>query len=206
MRERFGRWPAVVLLAAGVGAGLVSGVVARAWMRVISTDPEFSWSGTMYIVIAFGLFGAASGVALLARRWRPGLGRVLGRIVGVVGVLPVFMGAGAMLFPTVLVGGMAVGQRTWPRWVRVVCGALAAAPIVAIWGGIVNDLGAVSVRSTVGIAGLAVVAGALVLGASCSFGHEADEPSLPRPVRIGGLAAMLAVLLFVTVGVAGLRG
>lgn len=36
--------------------GLAIGVIARFWMRWISTDPEFSWSGTIFIVGAFALF------------------------------------------------------------------------------------------------------------------------------------------------------
>jgi hypothetical protein len=36
--------------------GLVLGVIARFWMRWISTDPEFSLSGTIFIVGAFALF------------------------------------------------------------------------------------------------------------------------------------------------------
>jgi hypothetical protein len=36
--------------------GLAIGVIARFWMRWISTDSEFSWSGTILIVGAFALF------------------------------------------------------------------------------------------------------------------------------------------------------
>jgi hypothetical protein len=46
-------------LAAGVVAGLVCGGLARALMRVVSVvsddQPEFSWSGTLFIVLLFVL-------------------------------------------------------------------------------------------------------------------------------------------------------
>jgi len=38
---------------AGPIAGLAVVVVARAWMRWITVDPEFSWSGTIGIVVVF---------------------------------------------------------------------------------------------------------------------------------------------------------
>ena len=36
--------------AVGVVAGFVWGVVARGFMRLMTVTPEFTWSGTLYIV------------------------------------------------------------------------------------------------------------------------------------------------------------
>ena len=44
-----------------VGAGW--GVVARAWMRLISEHPEFTWSGTLYVVGAPAVIGAVVALA-----------------------------------------------------------------------------------------------------------------------------------------------
>ena len=45
--------PAALLT--GAVAGVLWGVVARAWMRLISADHEFSWGGTLAIVAIFAL-------------------------------------------------------------------------------------------------------------------------------------------------------
>ena len=44
------------VVVAALTGGLALGVISRLWMRWISTDPEFSWSGTIFIVIAFMIF------------------------------------------------------------------------------------------------------------------------------------------------------
>ena len=59
----------------GLGLGLLWGVAARVWMRLINpTNPEFSWAGTLMILTLAALLGL--GVGLLAaakvkgaRRW-----------------------------------------------------------------------------------------------------------------------------------------
>ncbi len=55
-----------LLLATLAGVGL--GAIARLWMRWISTDPEFSWPGTIGIVASFTVFAAAQAVAAVVRR------------------------------------------------------------------------------------------------------------------------------------------
>jgi hypothetical protein len=56
-------------LVAGVAAGLVCGGLARALMRVVSVisddEPEFSWSGTIFIVLLF-VIAAVPGAVLAA--------------------------------------------------------------------------------------------------------------------------------------------
>src|SRR5687767_10113733 len=80
-------WPLV--LAGGLVGGVVWGLNARLWMRFISTNTEFTWSGTLFIVIAFGIVGLAQSGAYLARR--ADLGRrpmTVLRVVGVISLLP----------------------------------------------------------------------------------------------------------------------
>lgn len=40
-----------VALLAGAAAGMLWGVVARVWMRFISAEHEFTWNGTLAIVM-----------------------------------------------------------------------------------------------------------------------------------------------------------
>ena len=44
------------------------GICARVWMRFIATDPEFTWAGTLFIVIGFGIAGLGQSGAYLGRR------------------------------------------------------------------------------------------------------------------------------------------
>ncbi len=86
--------------------GVSWGVVARVWMRLISTSPDFSWAGTLGILIAFGIVGLALGVVYAARRREAsGWWRLLYLLVPVP-----FAGAGLPLLPAVVVGGWALGR------------------------------------------------------------------------------------------------
>jgi hypothetical protein len=101
-----------LLVPAGFVLGALLGVVARLWMRWISTEPEFSWGGTIFIVGAFAVFGLTQAVALSTRLHRRGrLVRTVARAAGVVGMLPLFASAGSIMMPTVVFGGLAVWRR-----------------------------------------------------------------------------------------------
>src|SRR5918994_253213 len=62
------RLPGPVVLLGGLLGGVVWGIDARVWMRFISTDPEFTWSGTLFIVIGFGVAGLGQAAGYLGRR------------------------------------------------------------------------------------------------------------------------------------------
>ena len=88
-------------LAAGLAAGALWGVVARAFMRLLSDDPQFSWGGTLGIVGASAVAGALVGLVHGARvtgrsRWW--------RLAALPGVL-LFAGPGSLLLPAAV--GMA---------------------------------------------------------------------------------------------------
>ncbi|HKJ55692.1 MAG TPA: hypothetical protein VJ978_06865 [Nitriliruptoraceae bacterium] len=118
----------------GIGSGLVAGagwgIVARLWMRLVTAVPEFTWTGTLFIVGASALIGAMAGLAIVAgdRAWR-GAGVLRG--VAVASTILLGVGAGTFVVPTIVFGGVALGVRGLEElalhW-RVVT----ALPIVAI--------------------------------------------------------------------------
>lgn len=111
-------WAAVL---GGAGLGLGWGIAARAWMRLISTSPEFSIEGTAAILIITTLFGTCAGLALAARRrgWRR-WGHYGPRVLAVFFFIPFGMAGGAPLMLTVLLAVLAVTQATvFGVWVVV---------------------------------------------------------------------------------------
>ncbi len=96
------RWPA-----AGVAAGLAWGAFARGWMRYISTNPEFTWPGTIAIVALAGLAGACLLTVEGLRRGGKGGWR---RAVAVPALL-MFASPGAVMAPTAVLGGLALSGR-----------------------------------------------------------------------------------------------
>ncbi|MDH4077610.1 MAG: hypothetical protein OEW29_16895 [Acidimicrobiia bacterium] len=119
-------------------AGAALGAVARWWMRLLSDDPEFSWNGTIAIVVVFTVAGAGHALAdrtrQTRRRWA-----TLGRVVGGILTLGLFVAAGGMMLPTVAGGSLAVWRRDWPRWTRALPAAVALPVPVSIAGKAVDD-------------------------------------------------------------------
>ena len=101
-------WAAVL---GGAGLGFVWGIAARIWMRLISTKPEFSISGTAAILVIATVFGACTGFAFAARRrgWRR-WGHYLPRGLVVAFFVPFGGFGGAPLMFTVLLAALAVTQ------------------------------------------------------------------------------------------------
>jgi len=94
-------------LALGFLGGMTVGVLARVWMRWISTDPEFSWSGSIFIVMSFTIFFTAQSiVAIFRRRVRSRRATTLVRVLGVLLSLPLFSAAGAVMLPTVAIASI----------------------------------------------------------------------------------------------------
>lgn len=117
----------------GLAGGLALGILARFWMRLLSDDPEFSWSGTLFIVIGFGVFGMAQTVPRSVRqRYESGWKLGASRVVGGIGMAPLFVAAGAVMLPTVLAGGMATTRPNWRRPWLAMAWVVAALPIVVI--------------------------------------------------------------------------
>jgi len=114
--------------ALGAGGGLVWGIAARIWMRLVATDPSFTWSGTLLILGAATLAGTLFGVAIAGRNSR--FPRVA-RTVGAVSILPLGVGAGVVILPTVVAATLAAGRV--PRLPgRLLAAALPCIGILAI--------------------------------------------------------------------------
>lgn len=102
-------WAAVL---GGAGFGLVWGIAARLWMRLITTTPEFSIPGTAGILIITTVFGAWAGLAFVARRrgWR-GWRHYVPRSLAVIFFIPFGIAGGLPLMLTVLVTTFGITQR-----------------------------------------------------------------------------------------------
>jgi hypothetical protein len=99
-------WAAIL---SGSGLGLVWGIAARIWMRLISTRPEFSIPGTVAILVIASVFGACVGFAFAARRrgWQR-WGHYVPRGLVVTFFLPFGIAGGLPLMLTVLLVSLAV--------------------------------------------------------------------------------------------------
>lgn len=107
------------IILTAVFGGLALGTIARLWMRWISTVPEFSWGGTIGIITAFTIFALTQATAYILRR-RVKTRRLTSviRIAGVFFTLPLFTAAGAIMFPTVVLGSIALWQKKIDRKIR----------------------------------------------------------------------------------------
>jgi Protein of unknown function (DUF3224) len=101
--------PAWADVLGGAGLGLGWGIVARIWMRLISTQPGFSIAGTGFILATAIIFGACAGLAFVARRrgWQ-GWGYYLPRGLVVFFFLPFGTAGGMPLMLTVLLTTLAL--------------------------------------------------------------------------------------------------
>ena len=108
----------------GFALGAGWGVLARVWMRWVSTDHGFSWTGTLAIVGTAAVAGGFLGLVHAARRrggsrwWR----------VAALPTLVLFAGPGMPLLPAYLLGGWAWGSRRAPGALR----AVAVLPLLAL--------------------------------------------------------------------------
>lgn len=92
-------------LAVGAVAGALWGVVARLFMRLLTDEPGFSWSGTLFILGLATLAGACVGLVHGARTsGRSGWWRLVA-----VPALALFAGPGVLLAPAAV--GMAAVLR-----------------------------------------------------------------------------------------------
>ena len=132
-----------LIIPAGLIGGLFGGIITRLWMRWISTDPGFSWSGTLGIITIFTLFGAVQSTIYavelkLRRNWI----LILLRILGVTFSLPLFAAAGSVMFPAVLTISLAKWCNNCKSWIRVLLSIVGLSTWgVAIYLVIIKDFG-----------------------------------------------------------------
>jgi hypothetical protein len=154
------RIPAWRIIAGGAVLGLAWGILARIWMRLIATVPEFTWSGTLFILGLTTLTGACLATVEALRRRGMGWWRHLLAVPALI----LFAGPGALLAPTALLGGLALSGRG-PRWLRLTLAALSLAPIALI---ATSDIDLGYSRATA-IVGMTLLCFALAAGWSAAF-------------------------------------
>jgi hypothetical protein len=187
-------------LAIGLFGGLSLGIAARAWMRLIADKPEFTWGGTIFIVLGFTIFGLAQSIAAIAhrraiRRWK----LTIARVIGTIGLMPLFVAAGGVMFPTVVGGGLASARREWrplTRWIWLVP---AAVPVVFVGHDLVGKFGW-SVHTLAGFTGLLALYATIVGSARFTFGARPDGWRFPRWARVTLIVVLGLAFVFFTAG------
>ncbi len=183
----------IVLVAPIAGAAL--GVVARCWMRLISDDPEFSWGGTIFIVLAFTVAGAGHGVAWAARRARvQRRWSTAARVLAAVLTMPIFAGAGAMMLPTVFGATVASARTDWPRAVRVVFAVLAIPVPIIIGADLVGN--GLTVGVLLGVVLMVATYTVIVRSLNAVAAPIDDGWRMRRPVKILVLVSTALLVLF----------
>ena len=194
LRTVWGRAPAGFVLMGGLAGGLAWGTIARIWMRFISTNVEFTWSGTLFIVIGFGIAGLAQSGAYLGRRAklaRPAMTAL--RVVAVIALLPLGVAAGASMFPTIILATLALTHHTWPRWLRGIVAAVALFPAVATALSFFDDLSLI--RAVVAVIWFLAIYAGIIWAARFSLGPQLDGWRLPMAVRVLGVVALAPLIL-----------
>jgi len=190
-------------LAAGLVGGCALGIAARAWMRLISDDPEFTWSGTLFIVGGFTIFGLAQSIVAIARRRQPRRWQLtIVRAVGAVAMLPLFVAAGGVMLPTVLGGGLARARTHWRPVTRMLWLLLAAGPVLFVGLDLVDSFGW-SLHTLAGFTAMLAVYAAIIWATRFTFAAQADGWRLSRRAKLlvpGFVALSVSVLLLVNVG------
>jgi hypothetical protein len=172
---------AVMVRAAGAGLALGAGwgVLARVWMRMISTSPEFSWPGTLLIIAFSALAGLALGLVHGARarnrsRWW--------RLVVVLALPIVSASQGLVFAPAFWLGGFAFAGRG-PRVVRVVLALVATGPIWLIWA-TSDPVERSLVPAPTFVVGLLVLMTGVAWGGSQLFRRWPRRALVAHPVRV----------------------
>ena len=159
--------------ARGFALGLVWGATARIWMRLISTDPEFSWLGTTMIIVLAGVAGLGLGLIHAAKAQ----GRSRWWLLALVVVLPLFAGLGMVFLPALLLGGLAFGARavTWR-----VLGGLGVASSVALVTWLAGQDGGTALGLVTGYGGFLLLSVAMAAGGSVLYQPPAWNRNLVR--------------------------
>lgn len=195
------------MLAGGLLSGLTLGVVARLWMRWISTDPEFSWSGTIFIIGAFTISITVQSIVLLLRgRFQGKRATTLVRIGGVIFTLPIFGGAGAIMFPTVALTGIALWSTQLDKRLRGVLIVFSLIVPIKVSSDLISDFGW-TIATSGRILLFATIYGAVVvlirptIMPFLSLESDVKTSSLRKSILIVALALTISALFFLfTVG------
>ncbi len=182
-----------VTLTRGVLAGVVLGAAYRGWMRLVASNPSFSWEGTVFIVFAVtGVTLAASVCAQVRlsarRRWVRGSVRVLAAAL-------ILLGLGGppatVTVPAFVLGALAWGRRSWSDRVRRRLAMAAVVLAIAALFSPVIELGALPLwRQMAALAGY----GALIAISSWLFAIPLAGGPPAGTSRVPGATPPTAVL------------
>ncbi|MDO8362666.1 MAG: hypothetical protein Q7V88_07205 [Actinomycetota bacterium] len=197
-------WRALATLALGAVAGCALGIIARLWMRLISDDPEFTWSGTIFIVGGFTVFGLGQSIVAVARRrprrrWKLTIVRTL----GVITMLPLFVAAGGQMMPTVVGGGLALSRTEWHRITRLVWSLVAAAPVLLVGSTLVDSFGW-SLQAAAGFALMLAVYATIIAATRFTFAAQRDSARMSRRSKYALIALVVVLAAIVVVASTGL--
>ncbi len=172
-------------------------------MRWVSTDPEFTWNGTIFIIGGFAVFGAGQGLAAAARRsgWRRPALTVARAVAGVV-TLPLFMAAGGIMMPTVVFGGLAVSRVEWPRAVRVLVTLIALAPFAMVGGQLIGDFGAPG--GAMRVLALVPIYAVIVWAVRPTIAVQADGWRMSPRFRVALTAVPVVIIALVILAASGI--
>lgn len=159
-------------LAVGLGLGVLTGVVARGFMALLTADPQVSWAGTGFIIGVFAVAGLALG-AVHAFRQR---GRSRWWTLLALPSVVVFLGPGLLLLPGVLGLALVASRRSWLR----VLGVLALVGYLALIA--VETAGSEEPVTLRTVAGLVVMTGCC--GAMAVAARTALTGWAPRERRV----------------------
>lgn len=162
--------------ARGFALGVAWGAAARLWMRLISTEPEFTWQGTTAILVVAGVAGLGLGLIHAAKSQ----GRSRWWLLAFVMVLPLFASPGLPFLPSLVLGGLAFARRA-VAWRVLGVGAVAGSIPLLVWfTGQDAGAGLPLVRGYGGFLVLAVAmaAGGSVLYRPPGWNEQADEQAV----------------------------
>ncbi len=176
------------LVLAGVAGGLVWGILARLWMRLISTDPEFTWSGTILILIVTTLFGLGVGGAAAGRRSPRRWVRRVTRVLGAMSLVFLSLAAGMVLVASVVPATLALTERRWWKPVRVALLALSLLPAKVVVDDLAQDFsglkGAIALVLYVGLASVLVIGWGSIVGSRKPRKARSQERLVLEPVSL----------------------
>jgi hypothetical protein len=125
------------------------------------------------------------------------------RGLGLLGILALFVGAGGVMMPTVIGGGLASARPRWPRPARAACLLAAAAPVGFVGSDIVGHFGW-SLHALAGFLGLLVIYGIVVRATWSTLAPVAGRPRLPRWATIT-IASVLGLAFLVPLVGGGIK-